>query len=111
MALKDAKEALDDSAFNSNDCPTSSISQLHHKDSNNTSNKQVFNENFMSKNENSMNIFQYLKSKITDNQSNDLIIKGVSCRKVKNGWIPILNEPTVSIFDFSKTNSPKNGIS
>jgi len=28
--------------------------------------------------------------------------RGVKYEKVENGWVPIINEPTISIFDFGK---------
>jgi hypothetical protein len=40
-----------------------------------------------------------------EDEQNTMIIKGVKYKSVKNGWVPILNVPTVSIFDFSKTES------
>jgi len=71
--------------------------QLDHKDNNKTSNIQVFNKNFLEKSENNMTIFEYLKSKISNNPSNTMIIKGVSYRQVENGWIPDID--SISIFD------------
>jgi len=79
---------------------TATSNDFDHKDSNNTSNKQVFNKNFMNKSENSMTIFEYLKSKITNKISNDVIIKGISYRQVENGWIP--NIESISILEKGK---------
>jgi len=41
-------------------------------------------------------------------ESNTMIQRGVEYRQVKNGWVPILNVPTVSLIDYSKIESSKN---
>ena len=43
----------------------------------------------------------------SEDEQNTMIIKGVKYRSVKNGWVPILNIPTVRIIDFCKSNSSK----
>lgn len=35
-------------------------------------------------------------------EQNTMIIKGVKYKPVKNGWVPILNMPTVSLIDYCK---------
>ena len=81
-------------------------SQLDHKDNNNTSNKQVFNKNFLEKSKNNikdtMNIFEYIKSKITSNTPNSILIKGISYRQVENGWIPNTESTSITLSDILK---------
>ena len=39
----------------------------------------------------------------SDEERNTVIMRGVKYKSVKNGWVPILNEPTVSLIDYGKT--------
>jgi len=41
-------------------------------------------------------------------ESNTMIQRGIEYRQVKNGWVPILNVPIVSLIDFSKAENSKN---
>jgi hypothetical protein len=40
-----------------------------------------------------------------EDEQNTMIIKGVKYKAVENGWVPILNVPTIRLIDCSKTES------
>ena len=48
---------------------------------------------------NSMNIVENLRKLIQSEEPITMIQKGVKYKKVENGWVPILNIPTISLFD------------
>jgi len=40
-------------------------------------------------------------------ESNTMIQRGIKYKAVENGWVPILNVPTVSLIDYCRTESSK----
>ena len=40
-----------------------------------------------------------------EDESNTMVIRGIKYKSVKNGWAPILNEPTVCLIDSRKAES------
>ena len=51
-----------------------------------------------------MIIVEKLKNLVqSEDERNTMILRGVKYKAVKNGWVPILNVPTVSLVDFNKS--------
>ena len=43
-------------------------------------------------------------------EQDTIIIRDVKYKSVKNGWVPILDTPTVSLIDFSKAKSSDSKV-
>jgi len=55
-----------------------------------------------------MNIAENFRKLVQSVEEQNVIIqRGTKYKSIENGWVPILNVPTVSLFDWDKTENSK----
>jgi len=54
-----------------------------------------------------MNIAENFRRLVQSEEQNVMIQRGIKYKSVENGWVPILNVPTVSLIDWGKTENSK----